>query len=68
MSAQSKLTIRVSPGRKADTISWSAVGSYLGVPVNGLKGETSTYLIPTSDTPQQYWAAVVAAVAAALAP
>jgi hypothetical protein len=68
MSGSSKITLRVSPGKRGDTITWRAVGSYLGTLVNQVTGETSAYLMPSASDPQAYWHAVLTAVLAELTP
>lgn len=68
MSTSSKITLRVSPGKLGDTITWRSVGSYLSIPMNQITGSTTAFLAPSSSDPQAYWHAVLTAVLAQLTP
>jgi hypothetical protein len=66
MATQNKITVRVTPSSKKQTISVRTTGTWGGVQLGGmnidLPGQTLT--VPTSDT--QYWTAILTAVLAAI--
>jgi len=64
MSAQGKLTIRVTGNRGSSVVQFTSVGSYVSTPVNGYNVQlTGQPIQPTTDD-KTFWLSVLAIVQA----
>lgn len=67
MSAQAKITIRVTSTRGGSNVQFSSVGSYVSTPVNGYNvALTGQPIQPTADD-KTFWTSVLAIVQANIA-
>lgn len=66
MAKSTKFTIRVTPARRSETISWSGAGQFGSLNLAQVSGQLNNEALTSAATPQAYWAAVLALVAAQL--
>lgn len=66
MAKTTKITIRVNPARRSETISWSGAGSFGSLNLAQTSGQLNNEPLTSAATPNAYWAAVLALVVAQL--
>lgn len=62
MAAPNKITIRVLPGRRAETISWQGSGTFGSLILAQSFGQLVNEPLTSAATPNLYWNGVVALV------
>ncbi|MDE3076016.1 MAG: hypothetical protein KGJ86_11360 [Chloroflexota bacterium] len=67
MSAQAKITVRVTSTRGGSNISFSSVGSYVSTPMNGYSVDMPGSPIQPTVDQKTFWTSVLAAVQAQIA-
>ena len=68
MSAESKLTIRVSSSRGASTIRYSTTGKYGRLLTNGLNDVMTELPLLTTTSSRDFWTAVLPFIVSSIAP
>lgn len=67
MSAQAKITIRVTSTRGGSNVSFSSVGSYVSTPMNGYSVDLPGSPIQPTVDQKTFWTSVLALVQAQIA-
>ncbi len=62
MAKNNKITIRVSPGRRTETISWQGAGSFGTLVLSKSSGQLLNQPLTTGVSENAYWNAILAAV------
>ena len=66
MGATTKFTIRISPTRRDETITWSAVGQFGTLNLSTVSGQLVNAPLTSAATPEAYFAAILELVKNAL--
>lgn len=66
MAKSNKITIRVTPARRTETISWQASGQFGELTLSQESGELVNQPLTSTTTVKAYWTAVLNAVLANL--
>jgi hypothetical protein len=66
MAESNKITIRVTPGRRNETISWQGAGTFGSLVLSSVSGQLANEPLTSATTPQAYFQAILNLVSAAL--
>lgn len=66
MAATNKITIRINPGRRSETITWAGAGTFGSLNLSQVSGQLNNEPLTSATTPQAYFQAILNLVSAAL--
>lgn len=66
MAESNKITIRITPGRRSETITWQGAGTFGSLILSSVSGQLVNQPLTSGATPQAYFQAVLNQVAAQL--